>query len=187
MPNRPRTVLSAALNAWALEATVASRFLAALYRSIGDGAQASAALRAGEAASERVKRTNIQADLPPLLEAFKRKHPEECLAEEAAWRGLITSLSGIVVFLSMVEGGAGGAERGLGSMRKAFGRAMEAALGGYRAGFPDGMTDPGTVGALRDAARLCAQVFIGNQGDALVEECERTILEGLLTTFMTPP
>jgi len=84
MQARPRTLLSAALDAWALEATVTSRFLGALYRAMGDGAQATTAFKAGRPAAERIERSNLQADLLPLLAAFKRGHPDETLAEEAA-------------------------------------------------------------------------------------------------------
>ena len=50
----------------------------------------------------------------------------------------------------------------------------------------------GTLLALRDAAKLCAQVFVGDQGEEprmkadLVQECEQTILGGLLASLGIP-
>jgi len=190
-PAGPRGLLGDTLDAWALEAAVASQFLAVLYRALGDGAQAALALRAGQPAAERVQRARLQPGLAPLQAAFRLRHPEEATAEAAAWRGLVTALAGTSVFLSMAADGTGRPEPGLRGQRNACARALDAALRGYRAGFPDTSAAAGTRSALQEAARLCAQVFLADPGadpgaQAAVADCERTILEGLQTTVSNP-
>jgi len=181
MTTQTCTVLDVSINVWTLQATVASRFLGSLYRSMNDGAQAAAATRAGQPAAERMDRWRIQADLPALLAAFKWEHPDETEAEESAWLGLITSLGGISVFLATVEDRPG---QSLCGLRSANARALETALRGYRASFPDDLACQGTLRALRDTAAQCARVFVDEQVDPLlratrIQECEQTILEGL--------
>ena len=185
MPTKPSTALDLAIHAWTLQALVASRFLGEFYRAMGDGAQAAAALRAGLPASERMGRTAFHGDLRALVDAFKQRHADDTLAEEAAWQGLITALAGMSVFLAAVDEGPDGPGRGLRGLRSANARALDSALKGYRSGFPDAMATQGTQAAIQDAAAQCAEILVGEAETepqaraALVAASRATLLEGL--------
>jgi hypothetical protein len=58
------SLFAIAFDAWVLQAVAASRFLARLYRALKDEQQASAALWAGQPATERMERHVLQSSPP---------------------------------------------------------------------------------------------------------------------------
>jgi len=160
-----------AFDAWVLQAVAASRFLAGLYRALKDEQQATAAIWAGQPATERMERHGLQAGLPAVLQAFEQEHPEETEAEACAWQTLIQAQAGQCLFFAVQLAKHGKASPpGLLGRSTAANKAFSRALVSYRAAFPDEMVAVGVECALLEASRLGAEAFSQDAQDLLEED-----------------
>ncbi|WP_148300407.1 hypothetical protein [Holophaga foetida] len=168
------------IDAWTIRAVVASRFLARLYRAMGDGRQASNAIQAGAPSEERAQRLGLAPRVAEGQAVFGDEVGEEIEKEIRAWQSLVESQAGISAFHAMVEGCSRG-RRGLRGARQAAGKAFHRAVQGYRIAFPEEMAREGISLAIQAATILCMEAFLVDlNGDpALGQELHRNILEAL--------
>lgn len=171
-------------DAWTLQAVTASRFLTHFYRLMADGHQLSAAIQAGAAAEERMVRLGLQKALPDYLESFRRMHPDETEAEEAAWCQIIEAMAGFRASIILLDAmRCAGMAPGLQGLRTTVQKALQAALRGYRTAFPEAMVVAGTLQAIRKAAEVCTESFAGDLADsaymAWPKKRQRLVLETL--------
>jgi hypothetical protein len=164
-----------AFDAWVLRAVAASRFLAKLYRSLKDEQQASAAIWAGQPATERMERHGLQTHLLDAIQAFEAEHLEETEAESAAWQDLIEAQAGQCLFFAVQVAKNGKNSPGLLGQSTAANKAFSRALVSYRAAFPDEMVAEGVERALLEAARLGAEAISQDGRDLL--ETERACMQ----------
>ena len=156
-----------AFDAWVLRAVAASRFLARLYRALKDEQQTSAAIWAGQPATERMERHGLQTHLPEVIQAFELEHPDETEGEAAAWQDLIEAQAGQCLFFAVQMAKNGTVSLGQSTAaNKAFSRALVS----YRAAFPDEMAAAGVEQALLAAARLGAEAFSQDARDIPEED-----------------
>jgi len=159
-----------AFEAWVLQAAAASRFLARLYRALKDEQQASAALWAGQPATERMERHGLQTHLQEVFLAFEREHTDETEAEAAAWQGLIQAQAGQCLFFAVQVARNGKSASGLQGQSTAANKAFSRALVSYRAAFPDEMAAAGVECALREASVRGAEAFSLDARDLTEED-----------------
>lgn len=163
------TTLSQTVDTWTLRAVAASRHLARLYRTLGDGKQASHALQAGSPAEERAQRLGLLAQLPAAEARLKDDVSEETEQEAWAWQSLIESQAGICAFHAMVLDHQD--SRGLRGSRTAASRAFQLALKGYRIAFPEPLTSIGIGQAIEAAADGCVRAFVEDLPEQSDEAC----------------
>lgn len=156
-----------AFDAWVLQAVAASRFLAKLYRGLKDEQQASAAIWAGQPATERMERHGLQTHLSEVLQAFELEHFDETEAEAAAWQNLIAAQAGQCLFFAVQVAKNGKPSPGILGQSTAANKAFSRALVSYRAAFPDEMVAKGVERALLQASRLGAEAFSQDARDLL--------------------
>ena len=156
-----------AFDAWVLQAVAASRFLAKLYRGLKDEQQASAAIWAGQPATERMERHGLQTHLNEVLQAFELEHFDETEAEAAAWQNLIAAQAGQCLFFAVQVAKNGKPSPGILGQSTAANKAFSRALVSYRAAFPDEMVAKGVERALLQASRLGAEAFSQDARDLL--------------------
>jgi len=176
------SVLNPLVDAWTIRAAVASRYLAWIYRAMGDGRQASNALRAGAPAEERIQRLGLAPRVADGLSLLRTGELEEIEKENQAWQSLVESQAGISAFHAMADGFAGG-RRGLRGTRQATGKAFYRAVQGYHIAFPEQIAKEGVSGAIRSAAFACTEAFRADiQEDAgLAQELHQNIVDALET------
>ena len=85
----PDSHLSQTVDGWTAQAVAASRYLVRLYRALGDGRQAAAALQGCGACEERQQRLGLQGLSQALADASGAAHPEEGSGEARAWQLLV--------------------------------------------------------------------------------------------------
>jgi hypothetical protein len=178
MPSRAAapSQLSATVETWILQGVAASRYLARLYRALGDGRQAAAAILIGQSVTERMERMGLQAQLPALATAFGSSDLDETQAEEAAWQCLITAQAGLCAYLSLLDW-MGQPTSGLQGQRTATHKAFQRALYSYRVAFPEEMTRQGIARALEEASRVGAEAFNQEVEDLPEQEQEGVLAE----------
>lgn len=160
---------------WVLQAVTASRFLAKLYRALKDEQQASAAIWAGQPATERMERHGLQTHLAEAIEAFELEHSDETEAEGAAWQNLIEAQAGQCLFFAVQVAKNGKSSPGILGQSSAANKAFSRALVSYRAAFPDEMVATGVEQALLEAARRGAEAFSQDGRDLL--ETDRACMQ----------
>jgi hypothetical protein len=138
---------------WVLQAVVASRHLAGLYRSLKDEQQAARALWAGQPATERMERHGLQTQLLESLQTFALAHLDETEAEAVAWQSLIEGQAGQCLFYAVQSTKIGKSVPGLKGQVTAANKAFRRALVSYQSAFPDEMVAQGVEHALQDASK----------------------------------
>ena len=154
--------LTANVDAWTLQAVVASGWLARLYRSLGDERQAVLAVQVGEPGVKRLGRRGLQQRVPAQAEAFQRQHPEETQAEEAAWGQLVEAYGGISAFIAVTDSSDGRSASGLRGARTTTNAAFRRAIRGFHTAFPDEIARPAITVAIQRACQGCADAFMAN-------------------------
>jgi ribosomal protein S9 len=172
-----------AFDAWVLQAVAASRFLAKLYRALKDEQQASAAIWAGQPATERMERHGLQTHFLEVYQTFELEHPDETEAEAAAWQNLIEAQAGQCLFFAVQVAKNGKPTPGLLGQSTAANKAFSRALVSYRAAFPDEMVAAGVKRALLEASRLGAEAFSQDARD-LPEEDRACMRRDARTKFV---
>ncbi len=175
--------IAIAFNVWVLQAVAASRFLAKLYRSLKDEQQASAAIWAGNPATERMERHGLQINLPEVIKAFELEHPDETEAEGAAWQNLIEAQAGQCLFFAVQVAKSGKSSPGILGQRTTANKAFSRALVSYRAAFPDEMVIEGVERALTKAARIGAEAMSQDARD-LSEEDQACMFQDTQAKFI---
>lgn len=174
------------VDTWTIRAVVASRFLAGLYRGLGDGKQASNAIQAGAPAEERARRLGLAPRVTEGLTLFGEGEVQEIEKENEAWLSLVESHAGISAFHAMAEG-CSSRQRGLHGARQAAAKALDRALQGYRVAFPDHMAHEGISRAISVATSACTAAFLAAISEdpgleihtGQVQDLHQTILEAL--------
>jgi len=154
--------LTTNVDAWTVQAVVASAWLTRLYRSLGDDRQAALAIQVGKPGMERLSRLGLESRLPAQLEGFLRQHPDETQAEEAAWSLLVEAYGGISAFIAVTDATDGRAAHGLRGTRTATNGAFRKALQGFRTAFPDEVGDLAVTTATHKACAQCANAFLAD-------------------------
>jgi len=146
-------------DAWVLQAVVASRYLAGLYRSLKDEQQATAALWAGQPATERMERHGLQTQLLESIQAFGLEHPKR---DRCRGRGLAEPHRGAgwsVPLLCRPDLKVRESVPGIQGQSTAANKAFSRALTSYLAAFPDEMVAEGIEHAFLEASRRGAEAL----------------------------
>ena len=157
-PNR----LTVFVDTWTVQAVMTSGWLTRLYRSLRDDRQASLASQVGAPAAERLQRRNLQGRVAPLELLFRQEHPEETLAEEAAWVSLIEAQAGLAAFFTIAAPTEEKPPPGLRGARTASYKAFQKTIRGFRTAFPDTIVSGGVASGVRKAATTCADALLIN-------------------------
>ena len=189
-PNR----LTAYVDTWTVQAVMTSGWLTRLYRSLRDDRQASLASQAGAPAAERMQRRNLRGRVAPLELRFNQDHPEETLAEEAAWMTLVEAQAGLAAFFAITAPTEEKPTPGLRGARTAAYKAFQKTIRGFRTAFPDEIVSDGVASAVRKAATTCADALLANLEEedpkkldhlrAGLEACVFEALEGVMVGEM---
>ena len=178
--------LTETVDAWTIQAVVASRFLTSLYRGLGDNKQAAHAIQAGVPAEERARRLGLGAQIKTRQDLATMEATPEVSREFQAWQALVEAHAGVAAFHSMAEEGPSRKE-GLQGTRSANTKAFQQALRGFGVAFPEAMAGEGIATALQVATDTSVETLLADleekapQGDhsALAEELTREILGAL--------
>ena len=154
--------LTAIVDAWTVQAVMASGWLTRLYRSLGDDRQAALAIQVGVPGLERLKRKGLQASVQLLNEGFNRQHADETRAEAAAWALLVEAYGGISAFIAVTDCSDGKAASGLRGARTATNGAFRKAIQGFHTAFPEEIVDPAVAAAIQKACSQCADAFLAD-------------------------
>lgn len=175
----PSNRLTAYVDAWTVQAVMASRWLTSLYRALRDDRQAAMAAQAGAPAEERLSRLGLQGRIAHLEEHFNLEYHEETQAEEAAWIALIEALAGLSGFFASTNGTDGEPAPGLRGARTATYAALQKAIRGFRTAFPSEMVQQGVASAVQKASGTCVDAFMADIEDEDLERLDqlRTGLE----------
>jgi hypothetical protein len=156
----PHNHLIAYVNAWTVQAVLASQRLTRLYRVLADERQAALAIQAGAPAMERMERLGLQAKAPSMEEAFQSDPPNETQAEQAAWAALIEAHTGLAAFYALCETSDAKPAPGLRGSRTATHGALRKALRGIRTAFPEAMAEAAAKHAKKQAIATCVTAFM---------------------------
>jgi hypothetical protein len=174
------------VDAWTVQAVMASRWLTRLYRALGDDHQASTAINAGARASERLDRLRLHDRVGPMEEGFNRDYPDQTLGEEAAWTALVEAQAGLASFFALTDTTSEKPAPGLRGARTATFAAYRRAIQGFHTAFPDPMAKKGVDAATQKAMATCVEAFMvaiedGDHGqrEQLRVDLEACVLDAL--------
>lgn len=154
------TSLSQRVDIWTCQAASASRFLAGLYRVLGDEKQAANAIQAGAPAEEMGRRYGLAVRIA-VFKIVCGTEGDEVEGEAKAWELLVEAQAGIAALHAMAQG-QGEKVRGLVGARNMAAKALTRAIRGYRSAFPEEMVETGIRRAVERAADHCATAFVGD-------------------------
>lgn len=151
------TCLSQTVDVWTVQSVAASRYLASLYRELGDEKQAFHAIQTGAPAEERAQRLGLTNRIAGELAAFMEDGSEAIASEAKAWQNLVEAQAGICAFHGMVTEQENA--RSLQGPRNVANKAFRTALKGYRIAFPEPMVSDGISAAILAATDRCVMAF----------------------------
>ncbi len=161
--------LTQMLNAWTCRAVASSFYLVGLYRRLEDEMQASRALRAGQAALERVQNLGLGGAVQVRLYQL-RNLPSEEEAEQTAWQAMVGSLGGVTAFYTMAESRRKDrSSKGLRGPMNAFRKGLAQAIRGFHTAFPKEMADRDIETAFDEISVAVADALIQTAGEQVAE------------------
>jgi len=180
-PAMASSALTQTVDFWTAQAVMASGYLVALYRILGDERQEALAMEACGPCEARARRLGLQAQIDALDAAFAAEYPEELLGEEKAWQRIVEAHAGLCAVHDLIEDPE--QDPSLRGTRAGTANALRQALKGYRTAFPEECTVPGIRQAMESAARRCADgfSFTGDREEPRQrQELHDRVLEALL-------
>lgn len=151
--------LTQTVDAWSVQVVVASQYLAALYRRLGDEKQAVRAIQAGSSTEERCQRLGLHAAFTEQRAKIRTEFPDETEGEACAWRLLVEGQAGLSAFHALVDQDQDKAGSIRGKRRATF-KGFQMALQGIGTAFPEEMTAPWVQQAIRQAADICTETLL---------------------------
>lgn len=175
----PSNHLTPYVDAWTVQAVMASRWLTRLYRTLRDDHQAATAIQAGAPSEERLKRLGLHGRVSSMDALFNQDHPEETQAEKAAWTALIEGQAGLAAFFAITDSTDGKPSPGLRGPRTATFAAFRKAIQGFHTAFPNSTVTKGVALATQRVTKTCVEAFLASveEGDPDQREHLRVALE----------
>jgi hypothetical protein len=143
--------LQARLHAWALQAVDAASALLQLYTKLGDGRQRHRSIRVLDIVRAWLAQ---YPGKPQHLPPGPPVQPDDQAAELDRWRTTLEAITGILVFLTLAQGGEK-PTTGLRGQTSQFTRASQAALQGLQCAFPEDVAQVNTQQAIGHVLDVC--------------------------------